>query len=823
MYKIRFLFGLWCCILFVCCTNLDEIYNRLDHLDKEVSDIQQAVDALQKAYDDGKVIKSITPIDADNSGWSIVFSDNSIIRLMNGQDGKDGQNGMNGRDGLTPYLFVDQDGYWCLSYDEGENFTRMMDSEGNYVKANGDKGDKGEIGDKGDEGVSVRVIVNNEGYYIFELYNASNPTKVIDTIITPYNINPANLISGIAVDDVTHIITLTMQNGSAYTFNKVYNTPTSVAILVNRVLIGNGSTQSFEFRVNPSNAIFNYDVTSADCEIELDIVGNACTRADGYVTLPTNYKLSKVEQVYTSAGKLKSGQYRAYITDLNISKMYDDLASLVLTLKNGNGETIQLSSSAFEIKYSSNLITEFKFLKSDNTSVLEDVEATIDGANITLNTPFIFDRTNLVASYKTNGKRLFVNDVEQTSGVSINNFSSPLKYTVISEDGEKKDYTVTVNISGLPVVYINTKDNVAITSKDDWYKKTSIKIIKEDGTIDYSDNSLQIKGRGNSTWTYPKKPYALKLNSKHEILGMPQHKRWVLLANWMDRTLLRNDVTFQIAKQTCMSWTPRGKFVEVVLNGVHIGNYYLCEQIKIDANRVNVAEMTTIDIAGDEVTGGYLMELDVYYDEVNKFKSATKNLPYMFKEPDEETLQQEQLTYFQDYINEMEAKMYADDWLTTRDYATYMDLNTFVDWWFVYELAKNGEPNHPKSCYMHKDRLGVLKAGPVWDFDWGIYTPGTTFSIDNAIYYGRLFQDPVFKSLVKTRWTALKPQFTAIETYIRSVAAKTKVSNEINIRLWPISSSINGDESMGFDDCIDRMVDAYKGKLNWLDVQISAW
>ena len=308
----------------------------------------------------------------------------------------------------------------------------------------------------------------------------------------------------------------------------------------------------------------------------------------------------------------------------------------VLTITNANGEKMQISSSAVQIKYSSNLLTEFRFLKSDNgsTEVLENVEATIDGNTITVNTPFILNKTNLVACFKSNGKKVYVGDKEQTSSITANDFSSPVNYTVVSENGEKKVYTVNLNISGLPVVYIDTPNAVAITSKEDWTKNSSIKIINTDGSEDYSNNKLQIRGRGNSTWTYPKKPYALKLKDDSEILGMPAHKRWVLLANWMDRTLLRNDVSFQIAKQTCMEWTPRGKFVEVVLNGKHIGNYYLCEQIKVDANRVNIAKMETTDVSGYALTGGYLMELDVYFDEANKFKSATRKQPYMFKEPD---------------------------------------------------------------------------------------------------------------------------------------------------------------------------------------------
>lgn len=385
----------------------------------------------------------------------------------------------------------------------------------------------------------------------------------------------------------------------------------------------------------------------------------------------------------------------------------------------------------------------------------------------------------------------------------------------------------TILNTGLPVVFISTPDHAEIVSRDEWMGGVSIVIKNADGTIDYCDDSLQIRGRGNSSWDYPKKPYALKLSSKEKILGMPKHKRWVLLANWMDRTLMRNDIAFHISDLTGLEWTPQGEFVEVVLNNVHIGNYYLCEQIRVDKNRVDIAEMTEADIDGEAVTGGYLIELDTYFDEVNKFRSATRSLPYMIKEPDEEVLQPAQFSYIRDYIDTMEKKLYAKDWLATREYADYMDLSSFVDWWFVHELMMNDEPAYPKSSYMYKDRAGKLKAGPVWDFDWKTLVPYkvSTWTAKTDIYYARLFSDPQFVALVKERWAMHKPKFDTVPEYIRAVAAKIKASNEKNYRMWPLaahrSGSTNGDQKLSYDDAVERLIDSYIAKLSWLDTQIN--
>ena len=116
----------------------------------------------------------------------------------------------------------------------------------------------------------------------------------------------------------------------------------------------------------------------------------------------------------------------------------------------------------------------------------------------------------------------------------------------------------------LPKVFITTPDETNIVSKEEWVKDGNIVILDEYGNVAI-DMQADFKGRGNSTWLLPKKPYAIKLESKAEVLSMPEHKRWVLLANWLDRTLLRNDIAFEIAR-TCLPFTPRGVFVELYLN-----------------------------------------------------------------------------------------------------------------------------------------------------------------------------------------------------------------------------------------------------------------
>lgn len=459
----------------------------------------------------------------------------------------------------------------------------------------------------------------------------------------------------------------------------------------------------------------------------------------------------------------------------------------------------------------------YSFLKADNEgNILGTIRTSTKEGIVECCTPLALNPKSLVATFKVeDGSKVYVGDTEQISGESVNDFSTPVTYRIVSPDGQAGKVVVRLSNTGLPVVAINTPNQKAIPPKtEDWLEGVRLKIIAPDYTVEY-DEEINIRGRGNTTWNFPKKPYALKLNKKASILGMPEHKRWVLLANWLDKTLLRNHIAFRIAQQTGLEWTPRGEFVEVVINGFHRGNYYLCEQIKVDEKRVNIAELGE----GDP-SGGYIMEVDTYFDEEFKFYSEVCQFPYMFKDPDE--VSEEEFAYMEQYIAGLETVLYDDACLARGEYLNYLDVDSFIDYWFVYELTGNWEPQHPKSVYMHKDRGGVLKAGPVWDFDWETFVPykTTTFATKEALYYKRLFEDRSFVARVKERWEMFKPRFEGVVQFIDSEASRLAVSGRLNDTMWKITMVVNGDEDLSYSAAVTRLKNTYAQKLRWLDEQI---
>lgn len=377
--------------------------------------------------------------------------------------------------------------------------------------------------------------------------------------------------------------------------------------------------------------------------------------------------------------------------------------------------------------------------------------------------------------------------------------------------------------TGLPVVTVTTDKGQSVYSKTE-YVGATLQIGGEGVTPVAA--ACSIRGRGNTTWEWPKKPYLIKLEKKESLLGMPQHKRWILLANFMDRTLMRNLVAMKVASLTGLDWNPRCESVELVLNGKHQGNYLLIEQVRVDKNRLDISEEE-----------GYLLELDFHYDNEVQWKDPhgrgsqpgfEHSLPFGVKYPDPEDLTPVQLKYIQQYIYDTAEALYGKDFQDPqKGYAAYLDVDSFIDYWIVFEVMVNHELGNPGSVFFHKDRGGLLKAGPCWDFDWGIlsyfwsHQAMTGLVNRNAIWYGRLFEDPAFAQKTKARFQELLPALQTIPAYIEETQKRLRPSAELNFKMWnPAQDAsmnngriINGDENLTFDQAVERLSTVYKNRL----------
>ncbi len=470
--------------------------------------------------------------------------------------------------------------------------------------------------------------------------------------------------------------------------------------------------------------------------------------------------------------------------------------------------------------------------------------------------PYLYDFSGLVATFATvdSTATVTVNDVVQTSGTTANDFNTEVTYTVANSNGTYQQAVVRLKNTGLPVVVVTGNDGQApypkATNFDDIEGKFTIDI---NGTV----HTGGVRLRGNSTQEFPKKPYAIKLDGKAEVLGMPKHKRWVLLANWLDRTMLRNDLAFYLAHQTD-TWAPHGEPVELVLNGVHVGNYYLCEQIKIDKNRVNVADVGYKDLSAQTTEAvanemGFLLECDEATDssEIYFYVNSPVKFYVYVKDPGSDDYLGDNtnknnhvaIQYIKDYYAQVGTALKNSNWTKA---AELLDYKSFVDHWIMTEITMNQESKHPKSFYMHKYESGKLCAGPAWDYDWCTFVPqnkmssngwnwqtGTAGSIKNyfsmryTMWYQYLFNDPAFKALVKERWAVLKPKMNTALAYLDERAAEVKLSDSYNWEMWPLVGKApnigfpNADQNMTFDQAIATMRSSLSARLTWLDNEIN--
>lgn len=386
-------------------------------------------------------------------------------------------------------------------------------------------------------------------------------------------------------------------------------------------------------------------------------------------------------------------------------------------------------------------------------------------------------------------------------------------------------------------MYVNTPDSVEITSKEVWTENATISLTgAEDSSWNFDEVKTSIRGRGNTTWGQPKKPYALKLDKKQKIMGMPKHKRWVLIANYLDNSFMRNEMAFYLSETFELDYTVRGKFVDLVLNGKYKGLYWLGEAIKPDENRVNINDGSK-NMSDDE-DKDYLIEMDVYYDETVKFKSSIRNMPYMIKNDDYMINDNNELTAggqarlerLQTKITNLETLLYPD--FTTgmdtnscsapdESYAEIIDIDSWAKFWFVNEIMSNYELVHPKSCYFtFKNTKDFFKAGPVWDFDWAALYQYSSCVLKNTIYYNALFKSPSFKERTKVLWGEY---YSAIDivSKIESMRNEIYVSQQYDTLFWGEHKDPSGIVRANFDAYVDFLKETLLKKLSIVNNDIN--
>ncbi|HHW45731.1 MAG TPA: hypothetical protein GXX17_02330 [Clostridiales bacterium] len=336
------------------------------------------------------------------------------------------------------------------------------------------------------------------------------------------------------------------------------------------------------------------------------------------------------------------------------------------------------------------------------------------------------------------------------------------------------------------------------------------------GRMNISDQKIRIKGRGNSTWTHPKKPYAIKLEQSTDLLGMGSAKNWVLLANYWDKTLLRNYLTLTLGRDMGLEFTPECRFVDLYINGEYRGNYLLTEKIEIGKNRVDLGN------------SGVLCEIDSRHNHFNdNYYDTPMKVHITFKEPGEDIISGTVKEYLINKIKDAEASLRRG----YNEYSKHIDVDSFVNWYILNELVKNYDSKFVTSCYFYMDNAGIIHMGPIWDYDTCMGNQITGDRTENPVgwhvsqapWYHELTYDKTFMEKVRQRWAQIRNEgiIDSIFTNIDQMSKYIEKSRIENFKVWPdamMHTELRRRESkFTYEEEIAHLKNFLKRRISWMD------
>lgn len=345
--------------------------------------------------------------------------------------------------------------------------------------------------------------------------------------------------------------------------------------------------------------------------------------------------------------------------------------------------------------------------------------------------------------------------------------------------------------------------------------------------------SAGMKGRGNSTWAAPKKPYKLKLDSAASLFGMPSSKSWAFMANYYDASSVRAKTIYEVARRATGRWLPRSVACELVLNGEYMGLYDFMETVEVDTGRLGIRKMKDTDVSGLAVTGPYLLQIDSNSPGDPQF-TTSRRTPIGYDTPDVINVP-EQVAYLSAWFETLETQLLAGNY-------DLFDLPALADWVLTQELAKNSDAGWRSfKFYKSQDTAtapGKFTAVP-WDFD-GCWNNTFGFDPDGGFTGGKpddhlgfrvLNQGPTtdfpryasliysassdFRALVKDRWSsAWKPALADLPNILDAFAADIVVARARDRQKW-----WNGDP-LPLRSTTADMKTWMSNRIAWLDANL---
>ena len=415
------------------------------------------------------------------------------------------------------------------------------------------------------------------------------------------------------------------------------------------------------------------------------------------------------------------------------------------------------------------------------------------------------------------------------------------------------------NESNLPIVVIDTDGQEIL---DDPRIVVHMGIIDNDSAINNIDDpfngydgQISIEIRGSSSQMFPKKQYALETqdidgeNLNVSILGMPEENDWILHAPYSDKSLLRNFLAYELARDMGR-YASRTRFCELVINGDYKGLYIFMEKIKRDNNRVDISKLNPDETTGDDLTGGYIVKVDKWDGENNDGWWSASPLPeydgtwYQYHYPKPDDIVDEQKDYINNYITDFELLLASEAYNDPdAGYYDQVNLESFIDVSLMSEISKNVDA-YRLSAYMYKDKDsedGRLTMGPIWDYNLAFgnadYYAGwdpVGWQMDADIgedyfqipfWWYRIWDDETFRNAFNQRWQELRQTIFSEEYILNIIDSTIAVIADAQVRnfqRWPILDEYvwpNAYVGGSYENEIEYLTDWITARLNWMDEQ----
>ncbi|MCU1400922.1 MAG: CotH protein, partial [Acidimicrobiales bacterium] len=413
--------------------------------------------------------------------------------------------------------------------------------------------------------------------------------------------------------------------------------------------------------------------------------------------------------------------------------------------------------------------------------------------------------------------------------------------------------------TGLPTIYFDTNESGVIDSTDTYlegrFTMTGGTAFPQCAAI--APALMKAEGRGNYTWTLDKKPYNFSLDKKADLCGLGSNKKWALLANHYDRSLLRTSVTMNVGSMlTNLAWTPKLVPVDVYVNGVYQGSYDLVERVNIAANRVAIDPLTNNQTGANDtapnITGGYLLEWDFRQSSDHNVMAGVDTGWVGIKDPEDETdgsgITPAQISYVHDYLFAADSAIFGPNFTDpVNGWQKYIDAKSAVDYYIASELTKSLDSNMYSSVYMYKTRdtattPGKLFMGPLWDYDtsmgdanypagqgspvgWYLRDPNPALQATQTgvTWFNVLNRDPAFQAMVKARWAQIYPQLLTTDAFLANQQSLIAASANANFAKWNINQRLETVQVIKGSWTAESayLRDWLKQRITWMNTQLS--